>query len=661
MKAKLARLRPLISSPDFLLLLLISINLLVGALTAADYGESWDEHLRYQYAEESLAAYSGDVGGLKDEKGSFYVMVGKLGSDVLGFLRKDWQPIEAWHYMNFLTFQLGLFFLYRLGKRLVGKWAAFATVLLFATQPLLWGHAFINPKDIPFMVFFLGSVELGLSMVDVHPDEDLARPRGAGGSGERPISLASVFSQDWRGLIRRKKIILFVATGLSLGLLLLIVLFRNYLTTWMGQVVYQAYYAGPGTLLGRAFSSLAQNRATLPVGNYVQKIAALYPRFEFLFALVLIGAVLLIALRMFPRTRRWIFRTQIGPFLNSFLHSFSAKNVWIAGAFLGFASSIRVLGPFSGLLVAAYFVLRSRRRALPALAAYIVVGMLTTYLTWPNLWGAPLSRYLTSLAQASDFSWDGKVMFAGVDYGVGELPRQYLPVLLSIQFSEVALVLFVMGLAITLVWFMRGSLDRRMIMLLAAWGFLPLLAAIVLQPTMYDNFRHFLFIIPPFFIFAGIGIQAIFNRIHAPLWKSLLVGLVILPNIWALARLHPYEYVYYNQLVGGVRGAFRRYEMDYWATSYREATDYVNAIAPSHARVAVWGPDTLVASYARNDLGIERLRGKIDEDSDLPNLAILSTRHNKDQTLFPSDQPIFSVERDGAIFVVVKRIAAPPD
>jgi hypothetical protein len=531
MKTKLARLRPLISNPDFLLLLLISINLLVGAATAADYGESWDEQPRYQYAEESLAAYSGDAGDLKDEKGSFYVMVGKLGSDVLGFLRKDWQPIEAWHYMNFLTFQLGLFFLYRLGKRLIGKWAAFSTVLLFATQPLLWGHAFINPKDIPFMVFFLGSVELGLSMVDVHPDEDLARPSDGDG----------------------------------------------------------------------------------------------------------------------------IFRTQIGPFLNSFLHSFATINVWIAGAFLGFASSIRVLGPFSGALVAGYFLLRRGRKALPVLGSYLMVGMLTTYLTWPNLWGAPLSRYLKSLAQASDFGWDGTVMFRGVDYAVGQLPRQYLPVLLTIQFSEAALVLIVIGLTAALIGFLRGTLDRRMIMLLAAWGFLPLLAAIILQPTMYDNFRHFLFIIPPFFIFAGIGIQAIFNRIHGPLWKSLLVGLVILPNIWALARLHPYEYVYYNQLVGGVGGAFRRFETDYWATSYREAADFVNAVAPSHARIAVWGPDTMVASYARKDLEIERLHGKIDKDSP-PNLAILSTRENTDQTLFPSDQPIFSVGREGAIFVVVKII-----
>ncbi|HZD58464.1 MAG TPA: hypothetical protein VE136_17150, partial [Anaerolineales bacterium] len=268
MKANLAGLRSLISNPDFLFLILISINLVVGALTAADFGESWDEHLRYQYAQKSLAAYSGDVGGLKDEKGSFYVMVGKLGSEVLGFLRKDWQPIQAWHYMNFLTFQLGLYFLYRLAKRVMSGWAALTTVLLFVTQPLLWGHAFINPKDIPFTVFFLGSVEFGLSMVDVLTKRDSPPSRDRDRLAGSEVFLGNVFSGEWRGLVRKKKLILIVVSASSLGLVLLLIVFRKYLTTLLGQFVYQAYYAGPDTLLGRAFSSLAENRQILPAANY---------------------------------------------------------------------------------------------------------------------------------------------------------------------------------------------------------------------------------------------------------------------------------------------------------------------------------------------------------------------------------------------------------
>ncbi len=44
--------------------------------------------------------------------------------------------------------------------------AAFGATLLFITQPLFWGHAFINPKDIPLFSLFLLSVYLGMRMHD---------------------------------------------------------------------------------------------------------------------------------------------------------------------------------------------------------------------------------------------------------------------------------------------------------------------------------------------------------------------------------------------------------------------------------------------------------------------------------------------------------------
>jgi hypothetical protein len=38
-----------------------------------------------------------------------------------------------------------------------------------------------------------------------------------------------------------------------------------------------------------------------------------------------------------------------------------------------------------------------------------------------------------------------------------------------------------------------------------------------------------------------------------------------------LVRLHPYQAVYYNALVGGLSAANGRYETEYWGSSYREA------------------------------------------------------------------------------------------
>ena len=44
-----------------------------------------------------------------------------------------------------------------------------------------------------------------------------------------------------------------------------------------------------------------------------------------------------------------------------------------------------------------------------------------------------------------------------------------------------------------------------------------------------------------------------------------------------LVRLHPYEYLFYNPAVGGLAGASRRYDLDYWFGSMPEAVDQLEA------------------------------------------------------------------------------------
>ena len=44
-----------------------------------------------------------------------------------------------------------------------------------------------------------------------------------------------------------------------------------------------------------------------------------------------------------------------------------------------------------------------------------------------------------------------------------------------------------------------------------------------------------------------------------------------------LIRLHPYEYLFYNSLVGGLEGASRSYDLDYWFNSMPEAIGQLEA------------------------------------------------------------------------------------
>ena len=88
-------------------------------------------------------------------------------------------------------------------------------------------------------------------------------------------------------------------------------------------------------------------------------------------------------------------------------------------------------------------------------------------------------------------------MFGGVDYLVDELPLTYLPVLFSLQFTETALIMFAIGIVIAVIKAFKLTLDRGTVAMLALWLFMPPILAMIRQPTMYDNFRHFLFVVPP--------------------------------------------------------------------------------------------------------------------------------------------------------------------
>jgi hypothetical protein len=132
-----------------------------------------------------------------------------------------------------------------------------------------------------------------------------------------------------------------------------------------------------------------------------------------------------------------------------------------------------------------------------------------------------------------------------------------------------------------------------------------------------------------------------------------LIALAVLPGIVDGIRLHPYEYIYYNRLVGGVHGAFRNYELDYWGTSYREAAAYLSSTAPANASVWVEGPTHLLQEYTRPDLKIystyEAARA---EHYDY---VVVLTRFNLDLQSYPEASIDHVIEREGALLTVIKK------
>jgi hypothetical protein len=162
------------------------------------------------------------------------------------------------------------------------------------------------------------------------------------------------------------------------------------------------------------------------------------------------------------------------------------------------------------------------------------------------------------------------------------------------------------------------------------------------------------------FMLAGIGLEWVVSVVRN---KAVVGGLVLLslvPGLVSLVSLHPYQYVYYNSFAGGVQAAFRRYEMDYWMTSYRQAARYLNETAGTGDRITVSKHGKLLRRYTREDLVVQERESGCSAD-----YAVLTTRHALDRRAFPDEPVVYRVGKGEAVFTVVKKLvnckAQPPD
>jgi len=163
-----------------------------------------------------------------------------------------------------------------------------------------------------------------------------------------------------------------------------------------------------------------------------------------------------------------------------------------------------------------------------------------------------------------------------------------------------------------------------------------------------------LFILPPLFLVAGLGLDALLERLRCPWAQVALLVFVILPGVAGIVSLYPYPYVYYNRLVGGTSGAFRQYEMDYWGTSFREVAEFLNQKADLGAEVLVWGPPTTIWRYTRPDILIYNSQQAHQPGGAF--YALANTRNDADLDVYPSAPIVYQVKKGGAILAVLRYI-----
>ena len=652
--------RSTISRNDLLALLVpIALITLAGVWLFRDYGLSWDEPLFYKFARTMPRAYSLEeqrAGTFDFERdidtdhwfyGPAYVLLATPA--VRLFQASGLAEYDAWRLANLASFGCGLVFLYLLARRWLEWPAALGITLLTASQPVLWGHAFINPKDVPLMSSFIVAVYFGLRMVD-------------------QVSSTAELPPDDARAARRERILKFLRALGWIAVILLVLLWA--LTPLWNKaippIIRTLYQAPTQSLIGTFFLSIASAAAATPVEVYIDLGLKGLPRLQqfatvLLLPIALMGILLTVSPRLARRALRWLDSGPLGPLPSApsakttpreFLRL--SRQALLPGIALGLAISIRVVSPLVGALVLVYFLLQPGKRSWWVLLPYTLVAALTSYASWPYLWGAPLARFAQVFQHMASNPKILSVLFAGQVFRSNALPPTYLPTLLARTLSEPVWLLFIAGLTIAILAAWQRRIDWRPLAVILLWFLVPFLYILLLRPPMYDGYRHFLFMLPPAFLVGGFALQALFARLRTRIVQLAVVSAVAAFGILGIARTHPYEYAYHNALSGGMAGAFRRFETDYWLTCYKESMDDVNRIADSHPTLLVVRQPANAQYYAAASVKVEGFEP--DAAIEPGSLLLSTTRTNVDQTYYPEAPILFQVEKDGAVLCIVRQL-----
>ncbi|WP_050420180.1 glycosyltransferase family 39 protein [Bradyrhizobium tropiciagri] len=211
----------------------------------------------------------------------------------------------------------------------------------------------------------------------------------------------------------------------------------------------------------------------------------------------------------------------------------------------------------------------------------LVLGYLVMGLIWP--WsimepGHPLEA-VTYFSHFFEKPW--KEMFDGALVSVPDMPWSYLPTLFALQLPEVMLVLLTAAVVTTFMSLSRIDVTakRKSIMLmLTLAATLPLVIAMVKRPALYNGIRHFIFVIPPMAVLAGVAFARGMDwlgenrRAWQPAALAVFAFGLLLP-LSEMIRLHPYQYTHFNHIAGTVRTADNFFMLDYWGLALKQASD----------------------------------------------------------------------------------------
>lgn len=287
-----------------------------------------------------------------------------------------------------------------------------------------------------------------------------------------------------------------------------------------------------------------------------------------------------------------------------------------------FAFNVKINSVMIPVVCLIWYILNERKQLTKVLKSkliilYFILSPLAALLVWWPFWKDPLGKLLQLPYFYSHNTINMPVLFMGkILHSAVNIPWYYPWVYIFITTPLGILFSFLIGVIYSLYRILKKN---EMYSLLLIWLLVPLLRYFSPKVSAIDGMRHFMEIIYPLSVLAGVGFYAIynyFNKFTKQKNAGLIVfGIIIVTLVYNLVKFHPYQTSFYNVLIGGVKGADGKFDIDFWGAPQKDAIHWLNQNAPVKSYINIVMAQSSAAMYARSDL-MDKINKKGIEESD---------------------------------------------
>lgn len=204
---------------------------------------------------------------------------------------------------------------------------------------------------------------------------------------------------------------------------------------------------------------------------------------------------------------------------------------------------------------------------------YVIgIALVVYFIAWPWLWTSPLP-HLGDYFRVQIEHKSIPVYIFGQTFA--RAPWWYASVMFLSTTPALTLILFAVGAIYT---FRKGKTWDRVMLANALY---PLAFFSLPWVYCYDGIRIFLASFPFVCLVAGRGIITLIRSFPSRIrWLCACIVLLawIVTVYVSVIQIHPYESSYYNEIVGGIPGAYKMgFETEFWGNAYLGILPWMNA------------------------------------------------------------------------------------